>query len=83
MKRRKMNTKHATKCDQCDYLFINGIGCHEYGCPNRSAFVCQCGEFTRHAFYANDWDGIKLCEECAKRQTEYEAELECLEEIKK
>lgn len=21
-------------CDQCDFLFINGIGCHEFGCPN-------------------------------------------------
>ena len=23
-----------SKCDQCDYLYINGIGCHEIGCPN-------------------------------------------------
>lgn len=22
------------KCNQCDYLYINGIGCHETGCPN-------------------------------------------------
>jgi hypothetical protein len=20
-------------CDQCDFLFINGVGCHESGCP--------------------------------------------------
>jgi hypothetical protein len=22
------------KCNQCEYLFINGVGCHETGCPN-------------------------------------------------
>lgn len=22
------------KCDQCDSLYINGIYCHEIGCPN-------------------------------------------------
>jgi len=21
------------KCSQCDFLYINGIGCHETGCP--------------------------------------------------
>jgi hypothetical protein len=24
------------KCNQCEYLFINGVGCHETGCPNTS-----------------------------------------------
>jgi hypothetical protein len=22
------------KCDQCQLLFINGIACHEFRCPN-------------------------------------------------
>jgi hypothetical protein len=22
------------KCDQCDSAYINGIYCHEHGCPN-------------------------------------------------
>jgi hypothetical protein len=22
------------KCDQCEILVINGIACHEHGCPN-------------------------------------------------
>lgn len=22
------------RCDQCEYAFINGKGCHETGCPN-------------------------------------------------
>lgn len=32
------------KCDQCDYVFINGVGCHEIGCPNKKrrndCFIC-------------------------------------------
>jgi len=24
---------NLTKCNQCDYLYINGVGCHEIGCP--------------------------------------------------
>jgi hypothetical protein len=24
----------AKKCDQCEELMINGIRCHEIGCPN-------------------------------------------------
>jgi hypothetical protein len=69
-------------CDQCNYLFINGIGCHEIGCPNQGAIQCECCKETvrrREVYYANDWDGIKLCKECATRQAEYEAELEANE----
>ncbi len=22
------------KCDQCDSCYINGVFCHEHGCPN-------------------------------------------------
>ncbi len=22
------------RCNQCEFLFINGVGCHETGCPN-------------------------------------------------
>lgn len=63
-------------CDQCQFLFLNGIGCHEIGCPNANQFKCSCGEYSKHKHYANDWDGIALCKDCAERQAEYEAELE-------
>lgn len=23
------------KCDQCSWAYINGVFCHEQGCPNR------------------------------------------------
>jgi hypothetical protein len=63
-------------CDQCEFLFINGIGCHETGCPNQGAIQCAgCSEPVRkHAiFYANDWDGIEYCKACAEHQAEFEA----------
>lgn len=25
----------TVKCDQCDVLVINGVVCHEHGCPNK------------------------------------------------
>lgn len=25
-----------TRCDQCDSATINGVFCHEFGCPNRA-----------------------------------------------
>ena len=25
---------YADKCDQCEELMINGVRCHEQGCPN-------------------------------------------------
>lgn len=32
-------------CNNCDYLFINGVGCHETGCPNGRTWTCrECGE---------------------------------------
>jgi len=27
------------KCDQCSALSINGIACHELGCPNRQKAI--------------------------------------------
>jgi hypothetical protein len=62
-------------CDQCEYLVINGIGCHETGCPNQGSIECEsCGECVRahNVHYANDWDGLEYCKPCA----EYNAQLE-------
>lgn len=24
------------RCDQCEVLVINGVICHEFGCPNKN-----------------------------------------------
>jgi hypothetical protein len=60
-------------------LAINGVPCHEIGCPNANSTACNtCGDHLRQSqvYYANDWDGIELCEDCAQQQAEYEASLE-------
>jgi hypothetical protein len=30
--------QHPPKCDQCDSAYINGVYCHEHGCPNRNKY---------------------------------------------
>jgi hypothetical protein len=35
-------------CDQCEFLFINNVGCHETGCPNsRKKWIEERGEWVR------------------------------------
>ncbi len=35
-------------CDQCQMLSINGVPCHETGCPNsRSTWIEERGEWVR------------------------------------
>ena len=26
---------YSVKCSQCEALVVNGIACHEHGCPNK------------------------------------------------
>ena len=32
-----MRSKKRMHCDQCEMLAINGVACHETGCPNAGA----------------------------------------------
>lgn len=41
-------------CDQCEALVINGVFCHETGCPNSSARWSIHGE----------WIQVRECFEC-------------------
>lgn len=35
-------------CDQCQMLSINGLPCHETGCPNsRKTWIAERGEWVR------------------------------------
>ncbi len=47
--------KHRVTCDQCSLLYINGIPCHETGCPNSSA---------RWDGQAREWVKQRKCFEC-------------------
>jgi hypothetical protein len=35
MNEKKRESKKAFRCDQCEAAMINGVFCHEAGCPNR------------------------------------------------
>lgn len=43
------------RCDQCEILSINGIACHETGCPNQGA---------RYDREAEEWVKQYECREC-------------------
>ncbi len=58
-------TKQRVRCDQCVLCSINGVACHEHGCPN-----------TRK-FWAEDtqrWVKILTCFECG---CEYPDDMPC------
>jgi hypothetical protein len=42
-------------CDQCAFASINGVGCHETGCPNSGA---------RFDVESGDWIKQRKCFEC-------------------
>jgi len=51
-----MNATKTFRCDQCEAAMINGIFCHETGCPNT------------HARYDDgEWIKTRLCDECGYR----------------
>lgn len=37
---KKVNRTRRMSCDQCQVMVINGIPCHEHGCPNQ-VFECK------------------------------------------
>jgi len=62
---------------QCEMLNINGLNCHETGCPNEGSMDCaRCSETVqyRQIYTANDWDGLKYCKSCAESVAQYEYE---------
>ena len=64
-------------CDKCNVLNINGMNCHESGCPNAHDISCGgCGNpvHNKNIYTANDWDGIEYCKECAEYAAKHEAE---------
>ena len=43
------------KCNQCEALMINGIFCHETGCPNTHK---------RYDAETETWNTVTVCFEC-------------------
>ena len=51
------------RCNQCEALMINGVFCHETGCPNRNA-RCIDGEWIRFYECRECGDEIPKGESC-------------------
>lgn len=47
--------KRRISCDQCEMLSINGVACHETGCPNSNA---------RYDVPSERWVKLRQCFEC-------------------
>ena len=35
-------------CSQCEVVGINGVSCHEIGCPNQPRACRECGDLVPH-----------------------------------
>lgn len=50
-------------CDQCQALMINGVYCHETGCPNAHSLACRkCDEC--EIVYFPKYDRQRVCLQC-------------------
>ena len=62
--------KVKVHCDQCEMLSINGVPCHETGCPNeRKTWVVGRGWVRYVACHICDCD-VELGEACDCQETE-------------
>lgn len=52
---RSMLFDKPMRCDQCEMVSINGVPCHEHGCPNRSS---------RYDRETGEWIKQRECREC-------------------
>jgi len=42
------NKRHQMRCDQCEAAMINGVFCHETGCPNmHSRYDREAGKWVK------------------------------------
>lgn len=53
-------------CDQCELLSINGVVCHEHGCPN-----------SKKRFFEGEWRNVLVCSECGEECIEGDCDSAC------
>ena len=49
-------------CSQCDAVRINGVLCHEHGCPNQLHECAECGDMILR--------GERICASCLEYTNE-------------
>lgn len=52
----------VSMCDSCEALTINGVYCHEHGCPKARADPKECDECGRRFHPSHRFQ--RYCEEC-------------------
>jgi hypothetical protein len=59
----KVRRTYTIKCDQCEALVINGVACHETGCPKQGRpWVHQDEYLVPSEYTEEEWDR-KMMEE--------------------
>lgn len=70
-------TEAIMRCNQCEALMINGVFCHETGCPNtRSRFDEQSGEWIKQYKCFTCGCDADVDSNCCAEEFEDESEME-------
>ena len=58
-------------CNQCQMVNINGVNCHEHGCPNtgnKTTLCVGCGERGMiRKMISNEWGAGYVCADCLEK----------------
>lgn len=65
----RKRTRVRISCDQCQMLSINGMACHEHGCPNSSK-VWEQGEWVKYRECRECGCDVRDGEQCDCQETE-------------
>ena len=65
------------RCDQCEALMINGVFCHETGCPNTNAKFID-GEWVKFYECPECGDDIRVGDSCNCMEPVEESENEAV-----
>ena len=55
-----------TKCNSCEVLYINGVKCHEHGCPEAYKDEVRECKWCGQEFEPEDRNQVLCSEECAE-----------------
>lgn len=60
------------KCNQCDSTTVNGVYCHESGCPNQDK---------KYNHESESWESVYTCAECGSEYDSAESAGECCQTL--
>lgn len=67
----------GVRCNQCAAAMINGVFCHETGCPNsRKTWIAERGEWVRFVECRECGDDVEVGESCNCHEIDWEPSSE-------